>query len=97
MLEFTPDINKIRSILRELYPDEEIRAVVGDGFPAQEELAAVGGISIRSNVSPAEMAALMRSSRIAVCSASGTCYEALACGCEVYAGHYVDNQTSTAS
>ena len=78
--------------LRELYPDEEIRAVVGDGFPAQEELAAVGGISIRSNVSPAEMAALMRSSRIAVCSASGTCYEALACGCEVYAGHYVDNQ-----
>ncbi|MCR5325572.1 MAG: GNAT family N-acetyltransferase [Bacteroidales bacterium] len=79
-------------LIRESYPETRIDAVVGDGFPALRELSEIPGVSVHHNVSPAEMASLMRSSRIAVCSASGTCYEALACGCDVYAGYYVDNQ-----
>lgn len=38
------------------------------------------------------IAELMRSSGAIVCSASSVCYEALSCGCKVYAGYYVDNQ-----
>ncbi len=79
-------------IIRKEFPDERIDAVVGDGFPVLDELTAVPGVAVHRNLSPAEMASLMRGSRIAVCSASGTCYEALACGCEVFAGYYVDNQ-----
>ncbi len=78
--------------IRSLMPQEPVYVVVGAGFSAIEELQAVEGIMIRRNLDASDMASLMRSCRFAVCSASGTCYEALACGCEVYAGHYVDNQ-----
>lgn len=79
-------------IIRDLYPSAHIDAVVGDGFPALDELSSVPGVAVHRNVSPDQIASLMDASRIAVCSASGSCYEALACGCEVYAGYYVDNQ-----
>lgn len=81
-------------IMHELHPLVRIDTVVGDGFPALQELSEVPGVAVHVNVCPEEMAALMRSARVAVCPASGTCYEALACGCEVYAGYYVDNQKS---
>lgn len=79
-------------LIKDLYPSARIIAVVGDGFPVKDELSALPGVAVHVNVNPDKMASLMRSARIAVCSASGTCYEALACGCEVFAGYYVDNQ-----
>lgn len=39
-----------------------------------------------------EVAELFRRAEGVVCSASSVCYEALACGCRVCAGWYVDNQ-----
>lgn len=39
-----------------------------------------------------EMAAIFRSSRLCILSASSVCYEALSCGATVIAGWYVDNQ-----
>lgn len=39
-----------------------------------------------------QMASLMGECGNVICSASSVCYEALACGCKVYAGYYVDNQ-----
>lgn len=39
-----------------------------------------------------EVAELFRSAEGVICSASSVCYEALACGCKVCAGWYIDNQ-----
>lgn len=45
-----------------------------------------------SGLDAESLARLMRSARAMVCSASTVCREALACGCRVLAGWYVDNQ-----
>lgn len=68
-----------------------IVAVVGDAYRCREELVRKG-ISVRSRLSASQMADLFQSSSNVVCSASSVCYEAMACGCKVFAGYYADNQ-----
>lgn len=47
---------------------------------------------LRGGKNAGEVAELLRSAEGVVCSASSVCYEALACGCKVCSGWYVDNQ-----
>ena len=72
-------------------PPKGIVAVVGDAYRYREELEKKG-VAVRSRQSAPQMADLFRSASNVVCSASSVCYEAMACGCKVFAGYYVDNQ-----
>lgn len=69
-----------------------IVAVVGDGYQYMDSLKIFPNIDIRQGLSAHQMAELFMQSEAVVCSASTTCYEALACGAKVYAGWYIDNQ-----
>ena len=59
-----------------------------------DELSKLGikAEALRGGLSASEVAELFRSAEGVLCSASSVCYEALACGCKVCAGWYVDNQ-----
>jgi len=70
----------------------QVVAVVGDGYQYLETLNKIPNVEVRSCLSAYEIADLFRNAEAVVCSASTTCYEALACGTKVYAGWYVDNQ-----
>lgn len=67
-------------------------AVVGDGYQYRDTLSNILNVEVRSRLSASEIANLFCNAEIVVCSASTTCYEALACGARVYAGWYVNNQ-----
>lgn len=67
-------------------------AVVGDGYQYRDTLSNIRKVEVRSCLSASEIANLFCNAEAVVCSASTTCYEALACGARVYAGWYVDNQ-----
>lgn len=69
-----------------------IIAVVGDSYQHEDTLRSLPNIEIRKRLSADEMAILFSSVENVICSASTTCYEALACGARVYAGWYVENQ-----
>ena len=71
---------------------KRIYAVVGDGYQYLETLKKYSTVEVLSNLTATQMADLFRSAEAVVCSASTTAFEALACGCKVYAGWYVDNQ-----
>lgn len=67
-------------------------------LPAGSRIAVLGGsgkVPGADNYSALDAAgvrSLMMKSDAVICSASSVCFEALACGCPVYAGWYVDNQ-----
>lgn len=67
-------------------------AIVGDGYRYEDTLKTLPSVEIRKRLSADEMASLFSSVENVICSASTTCYEALACGARVYAGWYVENQ-----
>lgn len=83
---------KFVSILRQLCPNVIISAMVGDGYKHLDALKSVSGVTILNKLSAQQVADLFRSAGNVICSASSVCYEALACGCNVFAGYYVDNQ-----
>lgn len=83
---------KFVSILRQQCQDVIISAMVGDGYEHLDELKSVSGVTVLNNLSAQQVADLFSSAENVICSASSVCYEALACGCNVYAGYYVDNQ-----
>ena len=70
---------------------KEIVAVVGDAYRYREELERKG-VNVCSRLSAPQMSDLLRSASNVVCAASSVCYEAMACGCKVFAGYFVDNQ-----
>lgn len=69
-----------------------IFAIVGDSYQFEDTLKTLPNVDIRKRLSAEEMASLFSSVENVICSASTTCFEALACGARVYAGWYVDNQ-----
>lgn len=83
---------KFVSILRQHCPNVIISAMVGDGYGHLDALKSVSGVTVLSKLSAQQVADLFRSAENVICSASSVCYEALACGCNVFAGYYVDNQ-----
>ncbi len=70
----------------------QITAIVGDLYMNKEALLDYENVTVLSSFTADEMAAQYSSARFVLCSASSVCYEALACGCEVLAGFYIDNQ-----
>lgn len=78
--------------LRQCHPDAMISAMVGDGYAYMRELDSFSNVRVYSKLTAQAVADLFNSAGNVVCSASSVCYEALSCGCSVYAGYYVDNQ-----
>ena len=82
---------EVVKILRKRSDAPDIVTVVGDGYHYTQQLKEAG-VEVRQRLTAGEIAGLFRSADNVVCSASSVCYEALACGCRVFAGYYVDNQ-----
>lgn len=72
--------------------DCNIFAIIGDSYQYEDTLKTLPNVEIRKRLSADEMASLFSTMENVICSASTTCYEALACGARVYAGWYVENQ-----
>lgn len=83
---------KFVSILCNQFPEAVISAMVGDGYKHIDALKSCPGVTVLNKLSAQQVADLFSSAENVICSASSVCYEALACGCNVYAGYYVDNQ-----
>lgn len=79
-------------LLKLIQPEAQISIMVGDVYSHLDELKNFGGVSVYNNLTAQQVADLFRNAENVICSASSVCYEALSCGCNVYAGYYVDNQ-----
>lgn len=79
-------------LVTSLYPNSRVIAIIGDSYQYKDILSTIPMVEIRKRLSASEMASLFASVENVICSASTTCFEALACGARVYAGWYVDNQ-----
>jgi UDP-2,4-diacetamido-2,4,6-trideoxy-beta-L-altropyranose hydrolase len=75
---------------------EEINVVTGAAFAERESLeqyaSADSRIRLFHNIEETEMLAIMKRSDVAVVPSSGVLLEALACGCIIVSGKYIDNQ-----
>lgn len=71
---------------------DEIVAIVGSAYNNRASLSSITYVNTLSSLSAEQMAYEFSSAENVVCSASSVCYEALACGSNVFAGYYVDNQ-----
>lgn len=69
-----------------------IVAIVGEVYPHKEVLRQYNKVTVLSSLSAEEMANQYSSAEYVLCSASSVSYEAIACGCSVLAGYYIDNQ-----
>ncbi len=78
--------------LKDHLPSCQISLLLGDAYSHLKEVEAIKGVSIYSKQSAQQVADLFLSVENVICSASTVCYEALSCGCRVFAGYYVDNQ-----
>jgi len=65
-----------------------VTVITGDGFSG----IIPDGVRHLSRLDAEEMAGLFSNAEKVYCSASTVCYEALACGAEVFAGYCIDNQ-----
>lgn len=70
----------------------KISAIVGDVYAHKDALSRYDKVTILSNLTAEEMAEQYQTAECVLCSASSVSYEALACGCNVFAGFYIDNQ-----
>lgn len=70
----------------------EVIAIVGDAYSNRASLSSITYVNAVSNLSAEQMAYEFSTAEFVVCSASSVSYEALACGCHVFAGYYIDNQ-----
>lgn len=71
---------------------DEVVAIVGSAYKCRNSLSSITYVNILSNLSAEQMAYEFSTAENVVCSASSVSYEALACGSNVFAGYYVDNQ-----
>lgn len=71
---------------------DEIVAIVGSAYNNRASLSSITYVNTLSSLSAEQIAYEFSSAENVVCSASSVCYEALACGSNVFAGYYVDNQ-----
>lgn len=83
---------KYVSILKHQHSDAFISVIVGDGYMYLDKLKTVADVTVYNKLSAQQVADLFRSAGNVICSASSVCYEALACGCNVFAGYYISNQ-----
>lgn len=78
--------------INSLMPDARLTVIVGDGYKYIDELGKIDNVTLLNKLTADQIKDIFCSAAHVVCSASSVCYEALACGCTVHAGYYVDNQ-----
>ena len=83
---------KVVKLLSEKNNVRKITAVVGDAYAYMETLCLNQNVEIKKNLSAQQMAELFCEVEFAVLPSSTVCLEAIACGCPVLSGYYVDNQ-----
>lgn len=71
---------------------ESITVVIGDAYKHRESLDAFHKIEIKKNLTAAQMQQEMARAEYAVLPSSSVCIEAIACGCKIASGYFVDNQ-----
>lgn len=79
-------------LLCSMIPECQISLLIGDGYLYWDTVEQMENVKIYKRQTAEQVAKLFRSAGHVVCSASSVCYEALACGCKVHAGYYVNNQ-----
>jgi len=82
---------KMARILNQRRDITRITAIVGDAYVGAH-LGSLSKVEIVKNLTAQQIADLFRRVGFAVLSSSTIAIEALACGCPIYAGYYVDNQ-----
>lgn len=90
--DFNNLTRKYLPILASIDGIDKISVVIGDGLILEESIFDSYKINVYKNLSAEQMASLMQESEYALLPTSGVCMEALACGCKVLGGYYVDNQ-----
>lgn len=71
---------------------KSVTAVIGDAYRHLVSLQSFRKIEIKKNMSASQMQYEMSRAEYAVLPSSSVCIEALACGCKIASGYYVDNQ-----
>lgn len=71
---------------------KQITVIIGDSFAYFEDLCKIPKVDIVKNLDAQQIANLFKRVEFAVLPTSTICIEALACGCKIYGGYYVDNQ-----
>lgn len=69
-----------------------ITVVIGDAYKHRESLDAFHKIEVKKNLTAAQMQQEMACAEYAVLPSSSVCIEAIACGCKIASGYFVDNQ-----
>ena len=78
--------------IKNVVPNVHLTVVVGDGYKCIDELKEIEGVTVLNKLTAEQIKDTFTSAAHVVCSASSVCYEAMACGCIVHAGYYIDNQ-----
>lgn len=86
---------KFAKLISEKEGVNRVSVVVGDAYKYCDSLSINKNVDIYKNLSATEMATLMQRSEYAILPTSGICIEALAMGCKIFGGYYVDNQIDT--
>lgn len=71
---------------------KSITVVIGDAYNYRVSLDEFQNIEIKKNLTAAQMRAEMARAEYAFIPSSTVCIEALACGCKIVSGYFVDNQ-----
>lgn len=71
---------------------KSITVVVGDSYKHCDSLKQFTNIEIKKNLTAKEMQMEISRSQFAVLPSSSVCIEAIACGCKIASGYFVDNQ-----
>lgn len=71
---------------------QSITVVIGDAYRYRKTLECYSKAKIVSNLSAEEMQIELSEAEYAIIPSSTVCIEALACGCKVVSGYFVDNQ-----
>lgn len=90
--DFFDFTSKVITDLLDKGSKDNIIAIVGDAYLPKGSTLNNGHVEYRSRLSANQMVATFCQASLVICSASSVCYEALACGAQVAAGWYVDNQ-----
>ena len=71
---------------------KSITVVIGDSYKHRDSLKQFTNIEIKKNLTAKEMQMEISRSQFAVLPSSSVCIEAIACGCKIASGYFVDNQ-----
>lgn len=91
----TDYLNMTEKFLEILDKSQDVRKVtviVGDAFRFVDNLCKYSKATVKMNLSAEEMSHEMEMAKYAILPCSGVCVEALACGCRIVSGYFVDNQ-----